>query len=108
MPLRTYVADTAALRERGLSGRKGLAENEAMLFVFDNIGRPGFWMQDMLFSIDMLWLDSTKRVVYIVPNIGPETYPKVFKPPTDAQYVLEVSAGNAAKIGIQVGDVAEW
>jgi uncharacterized protein len=106
--LRTHVADIAALRERGLSGRKGLAENEAMLFVFDKIGRPGFWMQDMLFSIDMLWLDSDKRVVYILPNIAPETYPNVFKPPADSQYVLEMTANNASRIGIQVGDVAEW
>lgn len=107
-PFRTYVADTAHLREVGLGGRRGLAENEAMLFVFDTPHRLGFWMKDMRFPIDILWLDSEKRVVMMLNDVRPDTYPRVFYGPETSKYVVEMVALNAGKIGIQVGDIAEW
>src|SRR3989338_5701660 len=54
--VRVTVADTPESRERGLSGRDGLASDEGMLFVFQNDGYHTFWMKDMLFSIDIIWL----------------------------------------------------
>ncbi len=91
--LSVILADTDALREQGLSGRTGLQSNTGMLFEFESAGYPAIWMKDMLFSIDILWLDDNFTVVELAENISPETYPKIFSPRIPARYVLEVPAG---------------
>ena len=99
------VSDTPALQARGLSGFKNLAKNELMLFVFKKPTRSGFWMKDMFFSLDIVWLDSNKKVVHIEQNISPDTYPKIFGPVTPAQYVMEFKAGTVARLGTKKGDI---
>ena len=98
------VADTNLLRERGLSGHKPLGEYEGMLFIFQKPDRYGFWMKDMLFSLDILWLDENYKIIHIEKNLSPKTYPKVFYPEAESQYVLEISAGSCSMLGIKVGD----
>ena len=101
------VEDTEAAREQGLSGRASLAKGTGMLFVFDTPGKYGFWMKDMHFSIDMLFIDTSGTVVTIAPNALPAGYhespPQVFYPTSDVKYVLEVPAGFAAESGVTVG-----
>jgi uncharacterized protein len=97
------VADTGALREQGLSGRASLPEGRGMLFVFDQDGSWGIWMKDMLFSIDIVWLDKEGRVAWMETNVSPETYPTAFYSESPARYVLELPAGAAAKYGIAIG-----
>jgi uncharacterized membrane protein (UPF0127 family) len=100
------IADTPEALHRGLSGRNSLAEDHGLLFVFPTPDRYGFWMPDMHFAIDIIWLDDKLRVVYIKNDATPDTYPEVFKPDTPARYVLEVPAGYAASHGIVVGTQA--
>ena len=97
------IADTEPEREQGLSGVSGLKEDEGMLFIFEKDGIYSFWMKDMLFSIDMLWISSEGRVVFIAPSVAPDTYPHAFTPDTPARYVLEIPAGFAAEHEIAVG-----
>jgi len=104
------IMQTAAEREQGLSGHEPLADNQGMLFIFEKSGLYGFWMKDMLFSIDIIWFTPTcpepcrggevegpARIVHIEKNVAPNTYPKVFAPKEPAQYVLELNAGLADK-----------
>jgi uncharacterized membrane protein (UPF0127 family) len=102
--LNLLIAQTEEERNQGLSGRTSLAQNEAMLFIFDTIGYYGFWMKDMHFAIDMIWLDQNFKVVSIQPNVTPESYPTVYQPTAPALYVLETNAGFAAQHNIQYGD----
>lgn len=101
------VEDTDASRELGLSGRASLADGTGMLFIFDAPGKYGFWMKDMNFAIDMLFVDASGTIVTIAPNASPAGYqlnpPQVFYPASDVPYVLEVPAGFAAAHGITVG-----
>lgn len=102
------VASTTISRARGLSGRDGLAEGEGMFFVFDNLGTDGFWMKDMKFSIDIIWI-ANDRVVGFAENAAPEPgVPlwklKIYYPPAPVDRVLEVSAGTVQKLGIRTGD----
>ena len=99
------IASTKATRERGLSGRLALAPNTGLLFIFDQDGMWGFWMKDMLFSIDIIWTDAAGRVVTVAPNLSPQTYPQVFYPTAPAHYALEVPAGFAAAHSIQEGSM---
>ena len=102
--VRVTVADTPETRQKGLGGRNGLASDEGMLFIFPEDGKYGFWMKNMKFPIDILWLSGTRRVVYMAQNVSPDTYPEVFAPTTPARYVLELPAGYAKAYTVDVGD----
>lgn len=105
--LNVEVADTDTERERGLSYKKSMNEDEGMLFIFDKTGKYGFWMKDMNFSLDILWLDEDGHVVYDADNVPPETYPGILMNDAPAKYVLELNAGEAEKYGIYLGTKLE-
>ena len=98
------IADTPQSQERGLSFRNNLAENEGMLFVFNLPGEYYFWMKDMNFPIDIIWLDSDRKVVYIKKDARPELFPESYAPELDAKYVLEVVSGFSDKNNLKIGD----
>ena len=102
--LRIEIVDTQELQEKGLSGRTSLEKNRGMLFVFEKPGHYGFWMKDMNFAIDILWIGQDKKVVEIMKNIDPETFPKTFYPKVQIQYVLEISAGWTEQNTVEPGD----
>ncbi|MDP2648937.1 MAG: DUF192 domain-containing protein [bacterium] len=102
--VRVAIADTDSSRARGLGGRENLARDEGMLFVFPESGIYGFWMKDMNFAIDILWLSSDGRIVYMVQNVSPDTYPQDFTPEEEARYVLELPAGWASEYNVEMGD----
>ena len=106
--LSAEVADTMIKQVRGLSGRASLSEDEGMLFVYQSPQMLSFWMKDMRFSIDIIWIDENKTIVSILSDISPDTFPQTFAPPTPAQYVLEVQAGWALTHGIVAGDRLLW
>lgn len=99
------VEEVKSLRDKqkGLSGRESIADNRGMLFIYDEAGKHCFWMKDMKFPIDILWLDESKQVVYIAAHVPPESFPDFFCPPEDAKYVLEVKAGLSDQAGVDVG-----
>ncbi|MBI2100631.1 MAG: DUF192 domain-containing protein [Candidatus Vogelbacteria bacterium] len=101
--LAVEIADDETERSRGLSGRTRLASNEGMLFVFDAPGSYGFWMKEMNFPIDIIWLDEDWRITGITANLSPDSYPQVFYPPEPVKYVLEVNAGLAAAQQLSIG-----
>lgn len=96
-------AKTDIQREKGLGGRDCIGTNQAMLFTFDKPGIYPFWMKDMKFAIDMVWISPNHKVVTVKSNVEPSTYPENFKNSAPAQYVLEIRAGQAEKLGIQQG-----
>jgi len=102
------VVATPDEQAKGLSGRSGLMEGYGMLFLFEKPDFYGFWMKDMLFSIDIIWIDKDKKVVHMEKSVSPETYPKSFVPSALAKYVLEVPAGFSEKFKVKVGDVVEF
>lgn len=102
------VADTDAEREKGLGGKDGLAPREGMLFIFGADGFYGFWMRDMAFSIDILWLAADGAVVHIEHAVSPDTYPRSYASGSPARYVLELPAGWSQEYNVKVGDVAQF
>ncbi|MFA6415822.1 MAG: DUF192 domain-containing protein [Candidatus Paceibacterota bacterium] len=102
------VSRTKTELERGLSLHVPLSDNQGMLFVFQKEDLYGFWMKDMSFSLDIIWIDSNLKIVYIEKSILPETYPKVFLPKTKSLYVLEIPAGQTNLLKINVGDKVKF
>ena len=91
------ISDTDEERAQGLSGREDLALGTGMLFVFENPAIHGFWMKDMKFDIDIVWINEAGDVLGVEKNISPDTYPEVFDPDEPVKYVLELKAGEADK-----------
>lgn len=108
MTIMVEIARTSTEQKKGLSGRLSLSEGEGMLFVFDHLDRYGFWMPDMHFAIDIIWIDSDGHIVDITHDVTPESYPAVFTSSTPAQYALEVPAGSALRYGWKIGDNTEF
>ena len=108
------VADISASNEqrtKGLSVKDALAENEAMLFVFGNEGEHTFWMKNMKFPIDIIWINGNKTVVHIEHNLPPcsfEVLCPTYKPDEDSLYVLETVGGFAERHDIAQGTRVEF
>lgn len=101
---RVSYADTPSQQEKGLGGQLHLANNRGMLFRFSDSGVQCFWMKNMHFPLDIAWLDSDKKIVYIESNVSPLSYPNSFCPPVQARYVLEVNAQDLEQLHTQTGD----
>jgi len=96
---------------RGLGGYDSLPDDRGMLFVFQQSGEYGFWMKDMLISIDIIWISAENQVVHVEtaqPEPGvPDDRLAVYRPGGPSLYVLEVRAGLADEKGVQAGDEAQ-
>lgn len=98
------VASNQEQRSKGLSDRDSLGAQQGMLFVFDQPDAGCFWMKDMRFNLDIIWLDNNKHIVYLEQNLSPATYPHEYCPDNNAQFVIEVNAGTAKRLNVKVGD----
>lgn len=101
------VAETPAEKAQGLSGRESLPQSQGLLFLFDTPLQYQFWMKDMNFPIDIIWISTDKKIVDITENVDPGTYPKTFNPLSPAQYVLETNALFAQTHDIKIGDILD-
>ncbi len=96
------LAKTNYERNIGLSAYYTLSIDWGMLFLFDDYGERRFYMKDMRFPIDILWLDENMTVTKILENAQPckngcETFLG------NAKYVLEINAGIAKENNLSVG-----
>ncbi len=100
-PFSAEVASNDLSRAQGLMNRSRLAADHGMLFVFRHSDQRWFWMKNTLIPLDILYFDSSRRLVSMQTDVPPcgqtpcPTYPSG-KP---ARYVLELAAGTAARIG---------
>jgi uncharacterized protein len=94
--LSAEIPTTTELMGKGLAVKNELKENESILFVFEEPSRHSFWMKDMKFPIDIIWIDSNGKVVHIKENLRPCPLILIcptYAPSMDSQYVLETIAG---------------
>ena len=100
------VATEAQARQLGLSGRERLAPVAGMWFVMPVPGWHGFWMKDMRFAIDLVWVSDAGRVLAVetLEPCGLSACP-VHYPPAPVAYVLEVNRG---AFRAQIGSPLEW
>ena len=104
------VADTSRKRSLGLGKRTELKKDWGMLFVFENSKKHRFWMKDMQFDLDIIWLDNY-RIVHILRNVQPAISgekPTILEPPQPAKFVLEIASGRASELGLKQGDFLKY
>jgi len=104
------LADTPEKRFQGLSSRPVLEEGTGMLFVFQEERQHAFWMKDMRFPLDMIWINAQCVIADIIPDV-PNPPPDqndgalpTYSPSAPGTFVLELNSGIAASSGIQTGD----
>lgn len=113
LSINATAAITPSDRKKGLSKRDLLPLTEGMLFVFEKSGLWGFWMKDMKFAIDIIWIDENKKIVDISRNLPPEPDKKdreltVYKSNAQVMYVLEINAGLADFNSLAIGDTVNF
>lgn len=107
------IAKTEKQLTRGLSGRDKLKADEGMLFVFTSPGHYGFWMKEMKFDLDLIWIKD-KKIIGITAKVSAPVKDKglrikdnelpVYYPPSGVDLVLEVNAGWSERNGVKIGD----
>jgi uncharacterized membrane protein (UPF0127 family) len=102
------VAKTPKQKEIGLSEKKSITPNYGMYFPFDKADYYAFWMKNMQFPIDIIFLKEDK-IVTIHNNVpvptDSTTTPPLYQPTEPADAVLEITAGLAEKYGFAKGDL---
>ncbi len=103
---RVDIADDPAEQRQGLSGRDSLAADEGMLFIFPDKKIRNFWMPDMFFAIDLLWIEDMTVVGYQknMQPLGPLDDAISFSSPRPVDKVLEIPAGSIDKFDFNIGD----
>lgn len=111
------VATTTIAKARGLSYRTALGADDGMLFIFRRPGVQNFWMKDMNFPIDMIWMGPSaagggEEVLGFVQDAAPQPGAplwklRIYSSPDGTDKVLETNAGAVAKYGIRVGDAVQ-
>ncbi|MBD3359539.1 MAG: hypothetical protein GF365_02425 [Candidatus Buchananbacteria bacterium] len=100
------IPKTPAERLKGLGERDFLAENQGMLFVFEQKQKPGFVMRKMKFPLDFIWINDNQIVEITsnapIPDSDHEL--QVYYPQSEVNYVLEVNAGYSDQHNIKIGD----
>jgi len=101
------IADTDSSRARGLMERTELPEDAGMLFLFEEEAPQSFWMANTPLALDIIFADANRRIVSMTKYTTPYSQEQVTSG-TPAQYVLEVRAGYADRIGIIEGQRLAW
>jgi uncharacterized membrane protein (UPF0127 family) len=101
------IADDPGEIALGLMYRDKLESNQGMLFIFEDEQPRSFWMRNTILPLDMIFADSTGKIVTIHQHTVPysqESYVSTIP----AQYVVEVNAGFVNSYDIRIGDKIEW
>jgi len=104
------LALSAEQRSRGLMFRDGIGVDKGMLFIFEEEATHSFWMKNVKFPIDILWLDREKRIVHMAKQVPPckkDPCP-TYTPIRPAVYVLELSAGKSDQMSLKPGNRLIW
>lgn len=104
--LAVEIADNYAKQTLGLSGRQSLCASCGMLFVFEKAEDRIFWMKDMKFPLDIIFLRDKKVTGFSLEVPMPRDGAEIarVKSPGEADMVLEVNAGFVRKNQIQLED----
>ncbi len=104
------VAKTSKEQEIGLAKYTSLPKNKAMYFPFEKPDYYSFWMKNMSFPIDILFIREGKIVTIFssVPVPGKtQTNLPTYQPSTPADSVLEINAGLSKKYGLRTGNYVQ-
>ncbi len=106
---RLYVVNSFEDMQKGLARFDRIERNQGMLFIFETPGRYSFFMKDMKFDIDIIFLNETSQVISIFQNVKKDSYRgpfdyEAYKPDSPAKFVIELNAGEVLQNKLKIGD----
>ena len=96
------LAQTSKEKNLGLGQRESMQNNKGMLFIFPESAEYAFWMKDMKFDLDIIWINDG-RIVYIKKNASQYSSESI-NPEVRADRVLEIKAGISDQYNFKIGD----
>lgn len=110
--IRAEVEMTDLDMQKGMMFRDSLARGRGMLFIHQTPGLYPYWMYQMKIPLDIIWMDASRRIVEISPDT-PACKTKASLCPNygghqTAQFVLELGAGEARRLGLSLGQALEF
>ena len=107
--IRAEVAETSSQRSKGLGGREQMASDSGMLFVFEKSDKHAFWMKELKFPLDFIWIkdDLVADVLENIPQPAqnePDSSLQIYSSKSAVNKVLEVNAGTVKRLNIKSGD----
>lgn len=104
------LADNIKKREQGLMFVRELGSGQGTLFVFEREEIYPFWMKNTIISLDIIWLDQERKIVFIKENAQPcvDDFCPNIVPDGAAKYVLEINNGQAKEFNLEIGDQADF
>lgn len=107
------IANTPVKQRQGLSDRRSMEQDKGMLFVFEQPTQMSFWMKNMYFPLDFIWL-MDEQVVDIAENVaaplshgGTSKFINIVNSRKPFNRVIELNAGEIVRNGIKIGDRIE-
>ena len=110
-----WVADSFEERKQGLSNTylgdfQSSREADGMIFLFDEPTVQNFWMKEMLFDLDVLWI-ADSQVIKIdtgikAPDFAGEEPERMSSDPYAVSWVIELPSGSVNHFNIEAGDKA--
>ncbi len=104
--IKAEVADTPEKLLFGLAFRDHIPADEGMLYIFDKSAPHQVWTKEFRIPVDIIWIDESKKVVYIsesAPPCSSDPCPWYGPPAQSARYVLEANDGFVKNAGIEMG-----
>ena len=104
------IADTPQTRVKGLMNQDRLPINEGMLFIFNEYKVHEFWMKNMNFPLDIIYINNDHIISSIIRNAPPCKTEEcdIYKPKNKSMMVLEINGGLAEKYDIKIGQNVEF
>ena len=106
--IKVWVMDTVQKTQEGMMflEEKDVPQDHGMLFLFKAAqGKTnGFWMENTLIGLDILYVEASGKVIDI--REGKPLDRTSLKPSGPYQSVIEFKKGNAASLGIKPGSVS--
>ena len=106
------LANTPALRTTGLSRKPSLPLQTGMLFIFENGLASNFWMKEMQFPLDFVWIGADCTVVDITEDVpipkSPSSPLPLYASRQPAAFNFEINGGQAKELGLATGDYVRF
>ena len=102
-----WIADTPARQEQGLMFVRDLPQRQGMLFPQTKPRTMSMWMKNTYIELDIVFVGENGAIEKIIEHAHPLSL-ETLNSDKPIKAVLEITGGEAARLGLQTGDRVSW
>jgi len=105
--IKVKLAVTDKEQQQGLSYINEMKGYDGMLFIRSKAEQVSFWMNEMKFPLDIIYLDKDMKVLEVFADQQPceQTCEFVTSHSSNVKYILELKSGDSKKVGIDINNI---